>query len=531
MNARPETLPPPGIEETPEGFLRFWLRIADPAAVYEYPDRGETHTVSAEVLCAPEWLDALAHKPLTLGHPYGGSRFVTIDDAQAYAVGHVMETGVYGDEPYARVQADTPAAVEWVKARLETGFYCSPMYTATVEEVSPGEMQQTARLSANHLALTDSPRGGSRCRVILTLGDETLTGLRIALTPAAPDLTAAIEKIAEVVPGFVAAPVLEIDLLVGIPADKAEAAVAEMERAAEIVRSRKQGAPVSTFHSVMADPPAADGSRAIVLLGYASPYLYEAAERLIGPDRPVSAMPCPNRLKIGSTPEPLTTAQIEALGSLRFVSDDEITVACATLSLLGGDAPVVAVLADAEPLPVPPTKEGRVPLPEKTAATLSALSEEQRAMLDPILVAMVEDVGAMLDAKIAEAMKTVPAADMGGKEKMMADEAVKPLKAQIAALNAEKAQLLADARATKIAAARPAVARLAKAQGIALADEATDADVLSTAEKIALKAGVAVKGEAALAAVQLADAQAPAERTHLADPPKPGAKPPIKETF
>ena len=38
------------------------------------------------------------------------------------------------------------------------------------------------------------------------------------------------------------------------------------------------------------------------------------AERLLGPDRPVSAMPCPHRLHIGSTPEPLTTAQIEAIG-------------------------------------------------------------------------------------------------------------------------------------------------------------------------------------------------------------------------
>ena len=515
MNVRVETSPPPGIEETPEGFLRFWLRIADPSAVYEYPDRGETHTVSAEVLCAPEWLDALAHKPLTLGHPHGGSRFVTVEDAQSYAVGHVMETGVYGDEPYARVQADTPAAVEWVRAREGSGFYCSPMYSATVEEVAPGEKRQTARLSANHLALTDSPRGGSRCRVILTLGDETLTGLRIALTPTAPDLTKAIEKIAEVVPGFVAAPILEIDLLVGIPADKADAALAEIERVAEVCRSRKEGPPVSHFYGVVADPPAADGSRAIVLLGYASPYLYEAAERLLGPDRPVSALPSPSRLHIGSTPEPLTTAQIEAIGSLRFVSDDEIAIACATLSLLGGDAPVAVILADeVAPLPVPPTKEGRVPLPEKTAAALAGLSEEQRAMLEPVLAAMVEDVGAMLAA-----VKPEPVADMG-KEKMLADEVVKPLKAQIATLSAEKAQLLADARATRIAAARPAVLRLAKAQGIALADEAPDADVVTAAERIALKAGITAKGDAALSAVQLADAQAPAERQRLSDPPK-----------
>jgi len=511
MNARIETSPPPGIEETPEGFLRFWLRIADPSAVYEYPDRGETHTVSAEVLCAPEWLDALAHKPLTLGHPHGGTKFVTIDDAQAFAVGHVMETGVYGDEPYARVQADTPAAVAWVREREGSGFYCSPMYSATVEEVAPGEKRQTARLSANHLALTDSPRGGSRCRVILTLGDETLTGLRIALTPEAPDLTEAIEKIAEVVPGFQSAPILEIDLLVGIHADRADVAVAEIERVAEVCRSRKEGPPVSHFYGVVADPPAADGSRAVVLLGYASPYLYEAAERLLGPDRPVSAIPCPSRLQIGTTPEPLTTAQIEALGSLRFSGDDEITVACARLSLLGGEAPVAVILADEEPLPVPPTKEGRVPVPEEFQSAVGAFPEEMRPAVDGLVMAFVEHVAKMKPAE--------PVADMG-KEKMLADEAVKPLKAQIATLNAEKAQLLADARATRIAAARPAVLRLAKAQGIVLADEAPDADVVTAAERIALKAGLTVKGDAALAAVQLADAQVPAERTRLSDPPK-----------
>jgi hypothetical protein len=515
MNVRVETSPPPGIEETPEGFLRFWLRIADPSAVYEYPDRGETHTVSAEVLCAPEWLDALAHKPLTLGHPHGGSRFVTVDDAQAYAVGHVMETGVYGDEPYARVQADTPAAVEWVRAREGSGFYCSPMYSATVEEVAPGEMEQTARLSANHLALTDSPRGGSRCRVILTLGDETLTGLRIALTPAAPDLTKAIEKIAEVVPGFVAAPILEIDLLVGIPADKAEAALAEIERAAEVCRARKEGPPVSHFYGVVADPPAADGSRAIILLGYASPYLYEAAERLLGPDRPVSAMPSPSRLHIGSTPEPLTTAQIEAIGSLRFVSDDEIAIACATLSLLGGDAPVAVILADeVEPPSVPPTKEGRVPLPEKTAAALAGLSEEQRAMLEPVLAAMVEDVGAMLAA-----VKPEPVADMG-KEKMLADEA-KGLKADNARLTRERDAAVAEAKSAKVSAARPAVARFAAAQGVPLADSADEAAIIAAAEAATAKAGRPVKGLAALDAVALADSLAPAvERQRLSDPPK-----------
>ncbi len=518
MNARIATSPPPGIEETSEGFLRFWLRIADPSAVYEYPDRGETHTVSAEVLCDPKWLDALAHKPLTLGHPHGGTKFVTIDDAQAFAVGHVMETGVYGDEPYARVQADTPAAVAWVREREGTGFYCSPMYSATVEEVAPGEMQQTARLSANHLALTDSPRGGSRCRVILTLGDETVQGLRIALTPEAPDLTEAIEKIAAVVPGFVAAPVLEIDLLVGIPADKADLAVAEIERAADVVKARHEGAPVSHFYGVVADPPGADGSREIFLLGYASPYLYEAAERILGPDRPVSAIPSPSRLKIGATPEPLTSAIIEAIGSLRFSGDDEIAVACARLSLLGGEAPVAVILADEEPLPVPPTKEGRVPLPEKTTAALSALSEEQRAMLDPVLAAMVEDVGAMLDAKIAEAMKAAPVADMGGKDKMLADEA--KTKGEIARLTRERDAALAEAKSAKVSAARPAVARFAAAQGIALADSASEADILAAAEQAAAKVGRPVKGLAALDAIALADSLAPVERTRLSDPPK-----------
>jgi len=525
MNARVVNSPPPGIEETPEGFLRFWVRLADPETVYEYPERGETHTVSAEVLCAPEWLDALVGKPLTIGHPHGGRQFVTIKDAQDYAVGHVLSTAVYGERPYAHVQADTPAAVEWVRTRERTGFFCSPMYTATTEQTAPGEVVQTARIYGNHVALTDSPRGGEQCRAILTLGDETLTGLRIALTPAAPDLTKAIEKIAEVVPGFVAAPILEIDLLVGIPADKADLAIAEIERAAEVVKARHEGPPVSHFHSVMAGPPSADGSRAIVLLGWASPYLYEAAERLLGPDRPVSALPSPSRLHIGSTPEPLTTAQIEAIGSLRFVSDDEIAIACATLSLLGGDAPVAVILADEDPLPVPPTKEGRVPLPEKTAAALAGLSEEQRAMLEPVLAAMVEDVGAMLAA-----VKPEPVADMG-KEKMMADEA-KTAKSEIARLTRERDAAVAEAKSAKVSAARPAVARFAAAQGVPLADSADEAAIIAAAEAAAAKAGRPVKGLAALDAVALADSLAPVvERQRLSDPPTSGVKPAMKETY
>ena len=154
-----------------------------------------------------------------------------------------------------------------------------------------------------------------------------------------------------------------------------------------------------------------------------------------------------------------------------------------------------------------------MPLPEKTAAALAGLSEEQRAMLEPVLAAMVEDVGAMLAA-----VKSEPVADMG-KEKMLADEA-KGLKAERDRLAAENVRLLADARATRIAAARPAVLRLAKAQGITLADEASAADVVTAAERIALKAGITAKGDAALAAVQLADAQAPVERQRLPDPPK-----------
>lgn len=522
MNVRVETSPPPGIEETPEGFLRFWLRIADPSAVYEYPDRGETHTVSAEVLCAPEWLAALAHKPLTLGHPHGGSRFVTVEDAQSYAVGHVMETGVYGDEPYARVQADTPAAVEWVRAREGSGFFCSPMYSATVEEVSPGEMRQTNRLSANHLALTDSPRGGSRCRVILNLGDETVSGLRISLTPEAPDLTRAIEKIAEIVPGFNAAIVPEIDLIRGIPADKAEIAASEIARVGDLMRARKDGAPASHFYGVVADPADADGSRPICLTGYANPYLYEVAERLFGRPPTSEEMFFPARLRIGSTAEPLTTAQIEAIGSLRFIGEDEIAIACARLSLLGGDEPVAVILADEDPTPTP-TKEGRVPVPEEFQPAVAAFPEEMRPAIDGLILAIVDYA--------AKLKPPEPVADMG-KEKMLADEA-KVANAEIARLKAENTRLLADAKSAKIAAARPAVLRLAKAQGFALADEAPDADVIAAAEKIGAKVGAAIKGLGALDAVLLADAIAPTGRSHLADPPKvePNTKPPTSEKY
>ena len=165
-----------------------------------------------------------------------------------------------------------------------------------------------------------------------------------------------------------------------------------------------------------------------------------------------------------------------------------------------------------------------MPLPEKTAAALAGLSEEQRAMLEPVLAAMVEDVGAMLAA-----VKPEPVADMG-KEKLLADEA-KGLKADNARLTRERDAAVAEAKSAKVSAARPAVLRLAKAQGIALADEAPDADVVTAAERIALKAGITAKGDAALSAVQLADAQAPAERQRLSDPPTSGVKPAMKETY
>jgi hypothetical protein len=126
---------------------------------------------------------------------------------------------------------------------------------------------------------------------------------------------------------------------------------------------------------------------------------------------------------------------------------------------------------------------------------------------------MVEDVGAMLAA-----VKPEPVADMG-KEKMMADEA-KTAKSEIARLTRERDAAIAEARAAKVSAARPAVARFAAAQGIALADSASEADILAAAEAAAAKVGRPVKGLAALDAIALADSFAPAERTRLPDPPK-----------
>jgi len=154
-----------------------------------------------------------------------------------------------------------------------------------------------------------------------------------------------------------------------------------------------------------------------------------------------------------------------------------------------------------------------VPLPEKTAAALAGLSEEQRAMLEPVLAAMVEDVGMMIAA-----VKPAPVADMGG-EKMLADEA-KGLKADNARLTRERDAAVAEARTAKVSAARPAVARFAAAQGVPLADSADEAAIIAAAEAAAAKAGRPVKGLAALDAVALADSLAPIERQRLADPPK-----------
>ena len=163
------TTPTHGIEETSEGYLRVWARIADPAKVMLYPARGEAHIVSAETLCDPAWLGELVGKPITINHPHNGQKRVTLEDALLFRVGVILAALAFEDEPYALVQLDTPDGVAYVRERADADkpIGVSPLYNAVTEPTDePGVVEQVARYGSNHLALTDSARGGERARAV-----------------------------------------------------------------------------------------------------------------------------------------------------------------------------------------------------------------------------------------------------------------------------------------------------------------------------------------------------------------------------
>lgn len=182
----------PGVQWTPEGYVRVWMRLASPQ-IYEGYTWGSAE-VSADTLRDPVALASLLGQPVTIDHP---EDFVGPESMQALRHGIVLAAEVIGAEPYVQVQLDTAEAIDFARAR---GFRltCSPGYTFTPAPSTVADVAQTER-RYNHVAIlrTQTARGGPRCRAILTAHD----GVPMDLTP---------EMLAEI----------------GVPADKVEAAMA-----------------------------------------------------------------------------------------------------------------------------------------------------------------------------------------------------------------------------------------------------------------------------------------------------------------
>lgn len=156
----------PGVTFTPEGYARVWLRIVDPTKVYDYG----THTAEVPVQTAidPVALSTLIGKPVTMDHP---SEWVGPDTIRHLRHGTVLSCEVVGSEPYAQVQAETPELLAYGR-RNGWRLTCSPGYDF---REAPSEVADFAQVDRqyNHLAICVStqPRGGSRCRTILTATD------------------------------------------------------------------------------------------------------------------------------------------------------------------------------------------------------------------------------------------------------------------------------------------------------------------------------------------------------------------------
>lgn len=160
----------PGIVRTPEGYLRVWVRIAR-AGLYEYPEHGFTAEVPASTITDMESLATLRGKPITLGHPPEG---VTPANMRSVRHGTVIEVEVRGAEPFAFVQLDTPEAIALCE-RMGGALTCSPSYDyEAVAASDPAAAFAQERGVYNHLAILrphETPRGGPRCRTILTATD------------------------------------------------------------------------------------------------------------------------------------------------------------------------------------------------------------------------------------------------------------------------------------------------------------------------------------------------------------------------
>ena len=160
----------PGVRWTPHGFARLWFRVAVPK-IYRY-DRAtygvETMEVPAETLRDPESLATLIGCPVTIDHP---GEDVTPATIARDRVGVVLAVELHGGEPCAEVQLDTPAGLA-LASRKDFELTCSPGYHFESGPSDVADIRQERRVY-NHVAILDQsvPRGGARCRALLTATD------------------------------------------------------------------------------------------------------------------------------------------------------------------------------------------------------------------------------------------------------------------------------------------------------------------------------------------------------------------------
>lgn len=177
-----------GVQQNADGSVSATADVSR-CGIYEYARADGTRRrelVLPEHLFAPESLRTLGGVAVTatppMGHP---PELLNPENAGKYAVGHVHETVDAVEAPteqdfgYVRVRL-TGRTADAVKKLSQGKLYTSPGYSLPNYDSTPGihptwgpyDAVQGPRVY-NHLALTDSPRGGDRMVVHLDAADDS----------------------------------------------------------------------------------------------------------------------------------------------------------------------------------------------------------------------------------------------------------------------------------------------------------------------------------------------------------------------
>jgi len=160
-----------GATRTPEGYLRVPVRIAKPG-VMTYVEDGRTvrELVTEDALSDPAWLSSMEGKPMTLHHP---AERLGPKNVSQHQVGTVLPPVHYeGGYVLGDAMITDAEALQAVEAGT---IEVSPAYTVAEMDETPGidpvhgpyDRVQRRRTGGNHLALTDTARGGRDIRLVL----------------------------------------------------------------------------------------------------------------------------------------------------------------------------------------------------------------------------------------------------------------------------------------------------------------------------------------------------------------------------